>query len=86
MFFLFLEQKKQHTNLCFQLLPQAERCDVELGRAWKAAGVKMADLLIATVRKRDGRENCAKNAAEDLVDFFWEMFTRGAGMVMINLG
>ena len=46
----------------------------------------MADLLIATVRKRDGRENCAKNAAEDLVDFFWEMFTRGAGMVMINLG
>lgn len=26
----------------------AERCDVELGRAWLAQGVKMADLLIAT--------------------------------------
>ena len=35
-------------------LAQAERCDVELGRAWKAAGVKMADLLIATVRQRGG--------------------------------
>ena len=27
---------------------QAERCDVELGKAWKRAGVKVADLLIAT--------------------------------------
>jgi len=26
----------------------AERCDVELGAMWKAAGVRMADLLIAT--------------------------------------
>ncbi|CAE7286407.1 agiA [Symbiodinium natans] len=26
----------------------AERCDVELGATWKAAGVRMADLLIAT--------------------------------------
>ena len=47
----------------------AERCDVELGRAWKAAGVKMADLLIATeyfltfascnlelAKSQDGRE------------------------------
>ncbi|CAJ1340792.1 unnamed protein product [Effrenium voratum] len=27
---------------------KAERCDVELGKAWKRAGVKVADLLIAT--------------------------------------
>eukprot|EP00435_Cladocopium_sp_Y103_P054863 s86_g18.t1 len=30
------------------LFSWAERCDVELGRAWLAQGVKMADLLIAT--------------------------------------
>merc|ERR1719183_3268540 len=26
----------------------AERCDVDLGRAWKKAGMKMVDLLIAS--------------------------------------
>ncbi|CAJ1428842.1 unnamed protein product, partial [Effrenium voratum] len=30
------------------LFSWAERCDVELGKAWKRAGVKVADLLIAT--------------------------------------
>ena len=33
---------------------QAERCDVELGELWKSAGVKMADLLIATERAGGG--------------------------------
>mmetsp|Transcript_78171 Transcript_78171/g.121958 ORF Transcript_78171/g.121958 Transcript_78171/m.121958 type:complete len:1461 (+) Transcript_78171:78-4460(+) len=30
------------------IISWAERCDVDLGLAWKRAGVKMADLLIAT--------------------------------------